>query len=72
MSKLAIWMVVLALLSLGIFLSGCQSLTSSPEQEIQKYRRIADLNNRMWTEDVDVFLLFDRPSYLSRWYIPRD
>jgi len=65
-------MVVFVILSLGIFLGGCQSLVQSPEQEIQTYSRITDLNSRMWTDDVDVFLLFDRPSYLSKWHVPSD
>jgi hypothetical protein len=53
----------------AVVLGGCQTVTSDPTQETQKYSRIADLNRRMLADDMDAFWLLDKPSRLSRWNV---
>ena len=65
---------ILSLLLLaGWVLAGCQqqTLTRDEPQQNEKYSRIADLNRRMFAEDIDAILLLDQPSDLTRWHIPR-
>jgi hypothetical protein len=57
------------LLCFGMFLTGCQTMTSDKDQQIRKYSRISDINRRMLAEDIDVFLLLDRPSRLSKLHV---
>ena len=62
--------VSLLLLVLFLSLTGCQTLTADSEGNIQEYSRIADLNRRMLAQDIEAFWLLDRPSRLTRYYIP--
>ena len=52
----------------GAFLAGCQTTTRNEEQQIRKYSRIADINRRMFAEDMDAIFLLDRPSDLTHWH----
>ena len=62
--------VSLVLLVLFFSLTGCQTLTGDSEQNVQKYSRIADLNRRMLAQDFETFWLLDKPSSLTRYYVP--
>jgi hypothetical protein len=60
---------IAVLLSLGVFMMGCQTLVRDKEQQIRKYSHVSDFNRRMLAEDIDYLLLLDRPSMLSSWNI---
>lgn len=62
-------LLLLLVLFVGSLFAGCQSVTRDDQQNIRRYSRIADLNRRMLTDDMDALLLLDRPSMLSDWYI---
>ena len=64
--------VTIIVLCGSVFLGGCQSLSRSKEQQIQKYSRISELNRRMLGDDIDAYLMMDRPSRLSRMHIMAD
>ena len=71
MTLLIILVVIVAvLLVLGAISLGCQTLTETPQQKIQRYRRMAELNRMMINEDIETFLLMDKPTRLSRWRVP--
>jgi hypothetical protein len=63
--------VITCSLLLGL-IAGCQTLSRDKPQQIRKYSRISELNRRMAAEDVDKWLLLDRPSGLSQWHVPAD
>lgn len=62
----------IVLLSIAILLGGCQTLARDEQQQIRKYSRISDINRRMFAEDVDAYLLLDKPSSLTQWVVHRD
>jgi len=62
---------IAALLLLGLFLGGCQSLTMDETQQANNYSRIADHNRRMLTDDMNAILLLDRASNLTPWTVRR-
>jgi hypothetical protein len=61
---------MLLTLLIAVFLVGCQhGLVHSYGERKQRYRAIADLQNRMAVDDFDFFWLADRPTYLTYWYV---
>ncbi len=58
------------LLCLMFLLAGCQTMVANKEQQIRKYSRIAELNRRMFAEDIDTYLGLKRSSDLNNWYRP--
>ena len=58
------------LLGLGTMLIGCQTMGETPQQQKQRYYRMAELNRMMINEDLQSFWLLDRPSHLTRWRVP--
>ncbi len=60
------------LLSVGIFLVGCETPALDKEQQYRKYSRIADINRRMMGHDIDALLLLDKPSSLTHYHIYLD
>ena len=62
--------LTIMLISLALLLTGCQTLNNDREQNIRHYSRIADLNRRMFNEDIETFFLLDRPSRLTDVHIP--
>ena len=62
-------LLIISLVCMGMMLCGCQTLTRDPEQQNQKYSRIADLNRRMLAEDIDAILMLERQSNLSPYHI---
>ena len=61
--------VVIVVVGICLFLTGCQTLSTDKEQQIRKYSRTADINRRLITEDLDSFWLLDRPSNLTQWHV---
>ena len=61
-------MVVSLLVVVGVFLAGCQTMTHDKEQQIRKYSRIADVNRRLFNEDIHTIFLLDKPSSLTSWH----
>jgi len=61
-------MLVGLLVVVGLFLSGCQTMTHDKEQQIRKYSRIADVNRRLFNEDIHSIFLLDEPSGLTSWH----
>lgn len=58
------------LLCLMFLLGGCQTMVTDEKQQIRKYSRIAELNRRMFAEDIDAYLGLKRSSDLNHWYRP--
>ena len=58
-----------ALLLLGLFVGGCQTLTMDAAQQTNNYSRIADHNRRMLADDINALLLLDQPSGLTPWTV---
>ncbi len=61
--------IATVLASLVVIIGGCQTLTTTPEEQSRKYSRISNLNRMMFNEDIDNILLLDKPSQLTRWHI---
>ena len=59
------------ILGLGIMVAGCQTTAGTPQQNVQKYSRILELNRMMIMDDIEVFMLMDRPSNLSYYRVPK-
>jgi hypothetical protein len=49
-------------------LCGCGVVHSYPERE-RRYSSITAIQGRMLVDDVDYFLMFERPSYLTKWHV---
>lgn len=49
-------------------LSGCATLTKTPEDVTNTWSRSFDRDMRMLSHDINVFWLADRPSRLTEWY----
>jgi len=47
-----------------------ESLTLTPEQRKNKLTRTLDTNLRHIWDDIDEFMLLDRPSRLTKWPVP--
>lgn len=63
-------MRVLLLLGLVLVLGGlcgCATLTKSPGEVRNTYKRIVEYDMRMMSEDWNALWLMDRPSRLTRW-----
>ena len=61
-------MLVLLVLCVGFFVSGCGMVDTYAQRE-RRYRNILDYNSRQAVDDWDYFWLADRPSYLTYWYL---
>ena len=59
--------IAFLLIALAFCVLGCQTTSRDSEQSIQQYSRIAELNRRMLSEDMEAFWLLDQPSHLTRW-----
>ena len=71
MTRVIVVVLIVALFG-SVFLCGCQSTSRSKEQQIQKYSRISELNRRMLGDDIDAYMMMDRPSRLSRMHVIAD
>ena len=60
--------VVSLLIVVGVFVSGCQTMTQDEEQQIRRYSRIADVNRRLFAEDMNTIFLLNEPSHLTDWH----
>ena len=60
--------VVSLLIVMGVFVSGCQTMAQDEEQQIRRYSRIADINRRLFSEDINTIFFLDEPSYLTDWH----
>lgn len=69
--------IMLVVLSLGAILTGCHGaansgcgngVVNSYSDRERMYKHDLGYMSREFTDDVDLFLLADRPSYLSYWY----
>lgn len=69
MSKVVFSTIFCGLLALLVFAGGCKTLSRDGELQIRKYSRLSDLNRRMLAEDVDKYLLLDRPSRLTELHV---
>ena len=58
------------LLGLALLMAGCQTMVADKDQQIRKYSRIAEVNRRMFNEDIDALLMLKRSSDLTPWYRP--
>jgi len=59
----------LAALTLVFGMLGCASLTHSAAERAHQAQRVTDYDVMLFNEDLDYFLLQDRPSRLSKWII---
>jgi uncharacterized protein YceK len=56
-------------LAVGALLAGCTGVVDTPKQRWNRYVAITDYNARQGVDDWDYLWLYDRPSYLSYWYV---
>ena len=63
--------IIAALVAAGLLstLAGCATLVRDKEQQIEQYGRIAEVNRRVLSEDVNSILLLDRPTRLTKWVV---
>ncbi len=61
-------MLLLALLALGFFVTGCGVVDTYAQRE-RRYCYITEYNLREAVDDWDYFWLADRPSYMTYWYL---
>ncbi|MBN1844768.1 MAG: hypothetical protein JW810_03730 [Sedimentisphaerales bacterium] len=61
--------MALLVMAIGSMLAGCQTMAHDQKQQIRKYSHISEVNRRLLAEDIDKYLLLDKPSRLTRWYI---
>lgn len=66
MRRILIAMVVLCV---GFCLTGCQTMVSTKEQQIQKYSRMSDINRRLLAEDIDAIFMLDKSTQLTSWHM---
>lgn len=64
MKKLLVMLLVMA----GAYLAGC-TVTETPAERCRRYSDITCIQAREGVEDLDYFLLYERPSYLTPWHI---
>ena len=61
-------LLALLILTAATFLAGCGVTYTYRERE-RRFRHTNDIQARMLIDDFDSFWLYDRPSYLSYWYV---
>ncbi len=71
MSKALTMTVGIGLCLCTFLFTGCATVVRSPEEQVQKYSRMGELGRHMITEDLDKYMLMDRPSRLSEWHISK-
>jgi len=50
---------------------GCSHVTYTEGDVAHHQRHAAEMEAKEFQEDVDTFLLMDRPSHLTRWHVER-
>lgn len=49
---------------------GCSgNMTETPAEIAHRQRRVVDVDTKLLSEDVELFLLTDRPSRLTKWQV---
>ena len=61
-------LLVLSIICSGLLLAGC-GVVDTPGDHYRRCRNITDLNARMGVDDHYTIWMYDRPSYLSYWYV---
>ncbi len=70
MSKAIVTTIVCCLVSSVTIFSGCQRPSMTEQRnKARQYSRIAELHRQMMIEDVDKYLMLDRPTRLSPWLV---
>ena len=64
MRSLLVFLILLA----AVVLSGCGVVHTYAERE-RRFRTTTELQARMIVDDFDSIWLYDRPSYLTYWYV---
>jgi len=67
MKRLSLLIGIVAAILLGT--PGCATLTHSAAERAHQAQRVTDYDVMLFNEDLDYFLLQDRPSRLSKWII---
>lgn len=62
-------LIAIAVLSVSVCLSGCQTMINTKEQQIRRYSRISEVNRLLLAEDIDSILLLDQSSQLTPWHM---
>jgi hypothetical protein len=66
------WFILLVLGASGLAASfGCSHVTYTEGDVAHHQRHAAEMEAKEFQEDVDTFLLMDRPSHLTRWHVER-
>jgi len=68
-SKLCLWVVVLLLSVICLAASGCRAGETAQESRL-RHKRILRVNTSLLLEDIDRFLMLDKPSGLSGHRLP--
>ena len=62
------WIVLFILMGTLMWVTGCgDGIASTRRERVQRYDRGLEMEQRMLADDIDHFMLADRPSRLSRW-----
>ena len=59
--------ITFLIITMAFCVIGCHTPSRDSEQSINQYSRIAEINRRMLSEDMEAFWLLDQPSHLTRW-----
>jgi hypothetical protein len=68
MNKLLVALFGLALISMALT-TGCSTITESPAERAHNIGQVVQYHQLQFNEDLDDFLLEDRPSRLTYWII---
>ncbi|HVS72669.1 MAG TPA: hypothetical protein VHQ47_15545 [Phycisphaerae bacterium] len=68
--KFSLGMMALAVMLLP--LGGCETLTMTPAEHINKYAHVVDTNLKEIPTDIDRELLLDHPSWMAKAPIPNE
>jgi hypothetical protein len=68
MNRSLVALFALALVPMALT-TGCATITESPAERAHNIGQVAHYNNLEFNEDVDDFLLEDRPSRLTYWIV---
>ncbi len=60
--------VLMLLVGLGL-VSGCATMTQTPEQRAATYGRVIHYDMLGLAEDFDYVMMFDRPTRLTEWVV---
>ena len=66
MKKLCV--LLLVCVCLGSSLAGCAGVVHSGDERARRYSLINQAHRRMFVDDLDALVLYDRSSRLSQWH----